>query len=147
MKHAGRLQWLIITLALMLFTLSASAHTYRALAANVPFKFSVGKRTFRPGAYRFVATGTGLLALLDSKTRIVAVFMTRPAQTSASAGSAQLIFEKGKKHLQLARIAMDGSEQEILGEEPTGHELPMGSFLPIDSFAPSASINTPRLPR
>ena len=147
MKRSVRLQLLILTLAILLFTLSASAHTYPALAAKIPFKFSVGKRTFGPGEYRFVATGAGLLALMDSRAHIVAVFLTREAQSAASPDATQLFFEKGKKHMQLARITMAGSEQEVLGEEPTGHQLPMEAVLPVDSFAPSATITMPRIPR
>jgi len=139
------LQLFIITLALCLLASSASAHTYRVLVVNVPFKFSVGKRTLPPGAYRFVATGTSLFTLLDSQEQIIAVFMTRPASTPASAEPSKLIFEKGKKHPQLTRIAMDGDLQEILGEEPTGNQFPpVRSVVPQNLFMPPADIATPR---
>jgi len=144
MKHIFQRQLFIITLVVSLFTLSASAHTYRVLVVNVPFKFSVGKRTLPPGEYRFVATGTSLFTLLDSQARIVAIFMTRPASTPVSAEPSKLIFEKGKRHPQLTRIAMDGDVQEVLAEEPTGHPLqPMRSFVQ-NLFMPPADITTPR---
>src|SRR5579872_5158141 len=142
MKGSFQKQSFLIILAAILLSSALWANTYPVLVAKVPFKFSVGKHTFAPGEYRFAAIGVGLLAVLDSHKKVVAVFMTRTPQTPSADHSVQLVFQKGKKVSELSRISMGGNEQEIVAEEPAGHDTRRES-VPVESFAESGETPVP----
>ncbi len=103
-------------LAALLLPAAAQARTYDVFTADVPFKFHVGNRTFRPGHYQFIFVGTGLLALRDAHARVVASLVTRSVETSTPSPASKLVF---KKHAELAQILIENRSQvvEVLGEE------------------------------
>ncbi|HWY68538.1 MAG TPA: hypothetical protein VNX88_07720 [Terriglobales bacterium] len=92
---------------------------YVAIKVDVPFKFKVGNRSFRPGSYEFLSVGTNLMALRDARARIVASLVTRSVETGVIAPSTRLVFHPEKKQLYLAQIKIQDLSQvlEIRGEE------------------------------
>ena len=94
----------------------AHARTYETFTVDVPFKFHVGNRAFRPGRYQFIFAGPGLLALRDAKQHVIATFVTRSIETGKPSPDSKIVF---KKHEQLAQIWIENRSQivEILGEE------------------------------
>jgi hypothetical protein len=100
---------------------SAQARTYDVITADVPFKFNIGNRTFRPGQYQFIMVGNGLLALRDAKAHVIDSLTTRSIEIGEPAPTSKLVFDTKTKHARLAQIWLSGSSQvvEILGEEYT----------------------------
>jgi hypothetical protein len=104
-----------ISLTTLLAT-AAQARTYEAFTVDVPFKFHVGNRTFRPGHYQFIFAGPGLLAVRDAKANVIATLVTRSIETGKPSPDSKVVF---RKHDQLAQIWIGNRTQvvEILGEE------------------------------
>ena len=119
MKRLFQLASVVTVLAILLSQAAAQQRTYKFVNVGVPFKFNVGKRSFRPGQYQFLFVGTNLMVLRDARARVVASLVTRNVQTEAPALSTSVVFRHGKKNLYLAQIKFqDNSELlEILGEE------------------------------
>jgi hypothetical protein len=116
---------------------SAQARTYDALKADVPFKFNIGNRTFKPGQYHFVIVGAGLMAVRDARLRVVASLITRLVDADTPSAPGRLVFETEKKRHRLARILMEDHAQslEILGEQVGLRSAPQPSVwsMPPDS--------------
>jgi len=146
MKNSLQKKLLALLFIAILLPSALQAGTYPVLVAKVPFKFSMGKRVFNPGEYHFAVIGVGLLAVLDSHKHLLGVFLTRSAQTPSPGKSGQLFFQKGKQQAELTRISLDGNEQEILGEEPAGHQNRKES-IPVETFSDTGNIVVPRAPR
>lgn len=106
-------------LVAMLLPVLAQARTYDVMHAEVPFKFDIGSRTFRPGHYDFIMVGPGLVALRDSHSHIIASLVVRGRETEAPLPISKLMFNKQKKHFQLAEVWMEKHSQvlEVVGEE------------------------------
>jgi hypothetical protein len=131
-----------------LLPLSAQARTYETLTAQVPFKFNVGDRTFRPGQYQFILVGQGLLAIRDAKAHIIASLITRPVETSGPSASTRLVFDMKKHHARLAQISLENRSQvlEVLGEQRAmSSSPPQAPSLPTGSFSFSNRSDVPRL--
>ena len=129
---------------------AAQARTYDVFTADVPFKFNIGNRTFRPGHYQFIFAGAGLLALRDAKKHVVASIIYRPINTGTPSPASKLVFKALKKHTQqLARICIQNQSQvlEILEEELAIRQTapPPPALLPqgIESMFERSSV--PRL--
>lgn len=129
---------------------AAQTRTYNVFTADVPFKFNIGNRTFRPGHYQFIFVGAGLLALRDAKKHVVASVIYRPINTGAPSPVSKLVFKAQKKHAQqLARICIQNQSQvlEILEEELAIRQTapPPPALLPqgIESMFERSSV--PRL--
>src|SRR5262249_34685153 len=110
---------LAVSFAALLSPVMAHARNYEVINADVPFKFNVGKRSFRPGHYQLILVGPGLATLRDSHSNVIASLITRSRETDSPAPATKLIFNKDKKHSQLAEIRMADRSQviDILGEE------------------------------
>ena len=123
----------LLTVLLFLMPQIAHARTYQAFDTNVPFKFSIGNRTFQPGSYQFILVGPGLLALRDEKGHIVASLMTRSVETGNPAPASKVIFLTQKKPAKLLQICIQNRSHvlEVVGEEATTHQAPP-SALPLD---------------
>ena len=106
-------------LAVLLFSPAAHARTYDVFTADVPFKFNVGDRTFRPGHYEFIFIGPGLVALRDAQKEVIGSFVTRAITSKAPAPSSKLVFVNDKKHQQLSQIWLENHTEgvQILREE------------------------------
>jgi hypothetical protein len=135
MKHSWKLQILVFPLAALLLGAGAAAQdlpqaherTYPAFTVDVPFKFTVGQRTFAAGNYQFILVGPGLLAVGDlHKKRMVATLLTRQMQTSAAPAATKLVFTHDRKYARLTSILLERSTQslEILGEEVAMRQSP-----------------------
>ena len=132
---------LSIVMAAMAATLSVPAHartrTYEVLTADVPFKFHIGDRTFRPGHYDFVIVGNGLLAMRDAHQHFVASLVTRSVDAGEPSSTTKLVFINRKKDHRLAEIRIQNSSQalEVVSEELAVAKPPSLSTSPaIDPF-------------
>jgi hypothetical protein len=106
-------------LAVLLFSPAAHARTYDVFTADVPFRFNVGDRTFRPGHYEFIFVGPGLVAVRDGQKEVIGSFVTRAITAKAPAPSSKLVFVNDKKHQQLSQIWLENHTEgvQILREE------------------------------
>jgi hypothetical protein len=134
--------------ALLLLPAAAQVRTYETLTAQVPFKFNIGERTFRPGQYQFILIGPGLLALRDRKAHIVASLITRSVETSGPAPATKVVFTTHNKHARLAQLFLANRSQvlEVLGEQRAMlSSPPLAPPLPPDGFSFSNRNDVPRL--
>jgi len=106
-------------LAVLLFSPAAHARSYDVFTADVPFKFNVGERTFRPGHYEFIFVGPGLVAVRDAQKEVIGSFITRTITTQTPAPSSKLVFVNDKKRQQLSQIWLENRTEgvQILREE------------------------------
>lgn len=122
-----------------LLVTAAQARTYDVLTADVPFKFNIGNRTFRPGHYQFIFVGNGLLALRDSHAHVIASLVTRPIQAGAPVPATKLVFTTHEKHAQLSEICIENRSQilEVLGEQLAVQQSPppLSPSLPAEAFS------------
>ena len=109
----------IAFLSALLLPVAAHARTYDIFAADVPFKFYVGERTFDAGHYEFIFSGSGMLAVRDSRARVVATFVTKSISAESPASASKLVFRHDKKRPYLSQIWIENRSQftEIVGEE------------------------------
>lgn len=109
----------IAALAFLLLSPAAQARSYDVFAADVPFSFNVGDRTFRPGHYEFIVAGPGLVAMRDGQKEVVGSFVTRAINANTPAPSSKLVFVNAKKHQQLTQIWLENRPEgiQILGEQ------------------------------
>ncbi len=126
---SGKFAWLrtvVILASLAVLTKPAFARTYDVMDANVPFKFKVGDRMFRPGHYQLIMVGNGLVAVRDAHAHIVASILTRPVEMGAAASETKLIFKNEKNNKRLNEIWLGTRRQilEVLGEELAVRQSP-----------------------
>jgi hypothetical protein len=157
MKHSWKSQVLVFSLAALLLAGAAAqdqpqAHerTYPTFAVAVPFKFSVGQRTFHAGRYQFILLGPGLLALCDlEKKRMVATLLTRPMQTTTVPTATKAVFTNDRKYVRLTSILLEHQAQglEVLGEEVAIRQSPSAavprSLLDLWMQPPSHTLHPP----
>jgi len=120
MERFSRSIFVALLLGTSLLPAAAQVRPYLTIKVDVPFKFKVGERSFRPGSYELLTAGTNLMALRDARAHIVASLMTRRVESGTVAPSTKVVFRHEKKHLYLAQIKLQDRSQvlEILGEEP-----------------------------
>jgi len=102
------------------YTNKWSAGTYQVLTTNVPFKFKVGARTFKPGQYQFIVPGPCRLAIRDSHKHFIASLITRAREIGGPAPATKLVFVIPKKHpARLDQIWIENRSQvlDVVGEE------------------------------
>ncbi len=125
------------------------ARTYPSFAINVPFKFTVGQRTFNAGTYQFVVLGPGLLAVLNTKTRVVVHLITRDTQQAAAPATTRLVFtipDKGYSKLTSILLERRAQGLQIVGEEIAMRQNPRSAepMIPLELFLPQARLPIPR---
>ena len=105
---------------------SSQARSHEGFTTDVPFKFNVGERTFRPGHYEFIFAGSGLVALRDGQKKIVASFVTRSIAAAKPASASKLVFSNRKKRQHLIQIWIENRAEgvEIIGEELAFRSIP-----------------------
>jgi hypothetical protein len=123
------------SLAALLPTL-AQARSYQVLTSEVPFKFQIGERTFKPGTYEFIVAAPGVVTMRDSHEHVVATFNTRTKTTGGLAIATKLVFNTHTKTAQLIQIWTEKGQPglDVLGEEKTVQTaLPT---TPVNTFQP-----------
>lgn len=120
---------LFATSLMVLLAAAAQAKTYETVTIDVPFKFSIGERTFRPGHYQLVIKGNGLLALRDAHEHTIASLVTRTVEMGEPAADTHLVFRMKNNHVFLAQVQMEHRSQalEVLGEELAMRQLSLPS--------------------
>jgi len=117
----GQLLLYVLFAASLAILLASAAHarTVEIFHADVPFKFSVGNRTFRPGRYDLVFVGQDLIAVRDSHSHIIASVVTRSRAIDGPAPVSKLVFSRRDKVPQLKQIWLENRTQvlDVLGEE------------------------------
>ena len=94
-----------LLMAVMLFAGLAQAQ-FGAWVVNVdiPFEFSVGKKTFPAGNYSIIRTAPDRLALRDSQAGVVAFMITHSVQQATPRVQTKLVFRiDGGQHV-LAQV-------------------------------------------
>ena len=87
------------------------------LKVDVPFEFSVGKKTFPAGSYQLVRIAPYMLALHDSKNGFLASVVTSPVVSRKARFTATLQFQFDGEHHVLSQVWP--------GSGTTGYELPV----------------------
>ncbi len=120
------------SLAALLPTM-AQARLYTVVSSDVPFNFQIGERTFKPGRYDFIIESPGVVAMRDSRKRIVANIATRPRTTGGLANQPKLVFNTHSKTAQLIQIwvTKDQPGMDVVGEEKI-----------VQTARPAAPVNT-----
>ncbi len=142
---AHRLHFALLRLAALFFLfavciLPAHAATYDAVNADVPFKFKIGDRTFRPGHYQFVLVGNGKIAVRDARSRVIASLATREVESTDPVQTSKLVFKTKKKDRLLSQIWIDSQHRviDVLGEELAMRPVP--SSLPSPLIRPELDL-------
>jgi YD repeat-containing protein len=87
------------------------------LKVDVPFEFSMGKKTFPAGSYQVVRIAPYMLALHDSKNGFLASVVTAPVVSRKARFTPTLQFEFDGEHHVLSQVWP--------GSGTTGYELPV----------------------
>ena len=124
----------------------AQARLYDVVSSEVPFKFQIGERTFKPGHYDFILAAPGVVSMRDSHGHIVANIATQPRTTGGLASSTRLVFNTHTKTAQLIQIwASKGQPgMDVVGEEHTGRMTQPVS--PVNTWAPGFDFLMERPP-
>ena len=135
LKRLLTLALVAVSLAALMPPAAAQARTYDVLSADVPFKFSVGDRTFGPGHYQFIFAGPGMMVLRDAHQHVVASLVTKWVETGNTAPETKLVFDTQAKRARLTQICIQSRSQalEIVGEELAMHSSPV-IVMPANSF-------------
>ncbi|HEV3207844.1 MAG TPA: hypothetical protein VGZ28_12885 [Terriglobales bacterium] len=64
----------------------------RVIKANIPFEFSVGRKTFPAGNYRLVSVSPEVLQLRDAEGRVLTWILTNSVETPDAPGNPKLLF-------------------------------------------------------
>lgn len=97
----------------------AHARMYEIFSVNVPFKFNVGDRTFKPGQYQFIPVNPGVVAVRDSHAHVIATLTTRPTETGGITSTSKLVFKRQNNRARLAQIWIGDPSRgmDVVGEE------------------------------
>ncbi|HEU4416642.1 MAG TPA: hypothetical protein VFT65_17765 [Candidatus Angelobacter sp.] len=119
MKRFLMLALIAASVTALLPPAKAHARTYDVISADVPFKFTIGSRTFSPGHYQLIVVGPSLMTLRDSRKKAIASIVTRAHNSGGPLPVSKLVFDNEKKHSRLSEIWMKDHSQvfEVLGEE------------------------------
>lgn len=130
---------MLLSVSFLAFLRPAQGKSYEGFNTDVPFKFKIGSRAFKPGHYQLVIVGNGLLLIRDAKLHVVASVVTRTVATPNRSPMSKLVFKLEKNQPRLAEIRMENRSQflEVLGEELAIRQAdpPAPAFLPgMDSL-------------
>ncbi len=106
----------LVVVVLLLTTAGFSQFMQQVvLKADVPFEFSVGKKTFPAGEYRVVRVAPHTLTLRDTANRVLTSFVTAPVITRTVHSTPALRFRADGERYVLIQIWPSGVT--------TGYEL------------------------
>jgi hypothetical protein len=139
MRHFLHLALIATSLGALLPTL-AQARLYDVVSSDVPFKFQIGERTFKPGRYDFIMANPGVVAMRDGRGHIVANIATRPRTTGGPAITTKLVFNTHSKTAQLTQIWATKNEpgMDVVGEEKSVRTAQPAS--PVNTFQPGLEM-------
>jgi hypothetical protein len=105
MKRIGHTQHLLVLAVFLFAGLAQAQHARPLIKADIPFEFSVGKKTLPAGTYSIARAEPNTLVLRDARDRVVASVVAMPAQAAAVPKSPKLEFyrDSNGKHV-LARV-------------------------------------------
>jgi hypothetical protein len=139
MRRFLHLALIATSLGALLPTL-AQARFYDVVSSDVPFKFQIGERTFKPGRYDFILASPGVVAMRDSRRHVVANIATRPTTTGGLAKATKLVFNTHSKTAQLIQIwaAKNEAGMEVVGEEKSVRTVQPAA--PVNIFQPGLEL-------
>jgi len=128
---------LLVVLASLL-PAEAQVRKYQLIGADVPFKFTVGERTFAPGHYDFILVGAGLMAVRDHDRHVVASLITRFSEETKPAERTRLVFDRSKKKARLEKFYLENRTQVL---EVVGEQLAMRSAPAPEPLLPMGTLS------
>jgi hypothetical protein len=106
----------LVLLVTFVFLLTAAGYSQQlVLKADVPFEFTVGKKTFPAGEYHVVRTAPHTLSLRDSNGGVLMSVVTEPVLSLISRSNPRLKFETVGGQYILTEVWPEGAH--------TGYEL------------------------
>jgi hypothetical protein len=94
----------------VLLASSAVAQLPHPLVAQVPFDFTVGKRTFQAGEYMVMPAGQGIVRLTSPDYREAMIAFYTPAQKSDRQAESKLVFNRYGDRYFLSQVWSAGSD-------------------------------------
>jgi hypothetical protein len=92
------------------FLLTAVGYSQQPLLkADVPFEFTVGKKTFPAGEYNVIRVASHTLTLRDSENGVLATFVTEPVSSGISRENPKLKFAVVNGEYVLTQVWPDGA--------------------------------------
>jgi len=98
----------VSSLMVVFLVFAGAAHAQRAVQADVPFEFSVGKQTFPAGEYRVTPMGASLLAVQGDRNSPTIFVLTRP-MSSIKTLSPRLRFKVENGQYALSEVWSEGA--------------------------------------
>ncbi|HSS96964.1 MAG TPA: hypothetical protein VLK33_08040 [Terriglobales bacterium] len=120
----------VVLMMAFVFVLTAAGYSQQPLLkANVPFDFTVGKKTFPAGEYTVVRLSAEILSLRSDSNSAVTTFVTSPTAELVSQNNPKLKFKTVGGEYILTEIWPDGGSN--------GYELLVTKPLNVIAEAPS----------
>lgn len=141
MKSLQHSTLLLLSVLVSLLPAAAQAPTYKVIAADVPFQFTAGERTFRPGHYEFILVGTGLMAIRDHHKHLVAALIIRSSDETKPSPGPRLVFDRSKKKPRLEKIYLENPSRVL---EVVGEQLATPSTPPPAPLRPPGTFSFPQ---
>jgi len=117
------------------FLLTAAGYSEQILKADVPFDFTVGKKSFPAGEYTVSRTSPQILSLRSTDGGVLAVFLTEPLISRNSKANAKLRFETIGGQYALTEVWAEGAS--------TGYQLLTSKRISYVAQAPSSPEGQP----
>ena len=100
----------VVLLMTFVFLLTAVGYSQQmVLEANVPFDFTVGKKTFPAGEYHVIRIAPQTLSLRGSDNSFLTTFVTKPLVSPTSRSNPKLKFEVVDGQYILTEVWPDGA--------------------------------------
>lgn len=112
MKYRNaRIFTLFVSVVLSMAAAAQAQYVARTIKANVPFEFLVGSKQFPAGDYFLVSNGQLDMQLRDAQSRTLAIFHTKPVESSTRPSKPKLEFlVTGGDHV-LSRVWQEGENR------------------------------------
>ena len=114
----------VVLMMTFVFLLTAAGYSQQmVLKADVPFDFTVGKKTFPAGEYRVTRISAQTLCLRGSNNSFLATFVTEPIVTMTSQENPKLKFEAVGGQYVLTEVWPEGASSgyQLLVKKPVNY--------------------------
>ena len=108
----------VVFLMTFVFALAAAGYSQTILKADVPFDFTVGKKTFPAGEYDVVRITSQTLGLRGSDRRFLTTFVTEQVTSPMSYSTPKLKFEAVGGQYVLSGIDSANAGYELFVKKP-----------------------------